>query len=371
MKNIERLEKVLDCSIKQEPMLSVFVITFQHAAYIRQALDGILMQKVDFPFEICIGEDGSSDGTRELCQMYADKYPEYIRLFLRNRNNIHRKRYVNPAMFNQNETLAACCGKYIALCEGDDYWTDPLKLQKQVDFLEAHPEYALCFHDRIKVDERGTIIDDDPLPQEMKRDLSHDEIAMSKHSTPPTATLMLRRSAIASMPDWFTQMPYGDRGLAIVATQQGSAGYIDMKASAYRIHPGGIASGASGARRAWMDIKSRQIVLANVPMSRQGRRFHVKRIMELYCEAWNASNVISLAERKKLISEMAWFIKKHPQCVWILLRCIYRRLVWRVLRFSRIFSWAVFHYPVVFLKKLLPRHLYTYFKAAFHRKQIS
>ena len=130
-------------SVPADPVVSVGIHTYQHVEYIRECLDGILMQETDFPFEILLGEDASTDGTREICIEYADKHPDKIRLFLHSReNNIH----LNGApsgRFNFMYNLLTAKGKYIAICEGDDYWTDPLKLQKQVDFLEANTEYVL------------------------------------------------------------------------------------------------------------------------------------------------------------------------------------------------------------------------------------
>jgi len=121
---------------KIEPLVSVVTTTYQHAPYIRQCLDSILMQETDFPFELIIGEDGSTDGTREICIEYADRYPDKIRLFLRDRNLTQY--YTSDGRvirFNGHFARAAARGKYIALCEGDDYWIDKTKLQKQVEFL--------------------------------------------------------------------------------------------------------------------------------------------------------------------------------------------------------------------------------------------
>jgi len=121
------------------PFVSVHVITYQHAKYIAKCLDGILMQKTDFPFEIVIGEDESTDGTREICINYAKKYRDKIRLFLRDRKqSVITSSTGNKIYLNGILTLRSCNGKYIALCEGDDYWTDPLKLQKQMDFLNIN-----------------------------------------------------------------------------------------------------------------------------------------------------------------------------------------------------------------------------------------
>ncbi len=135
---------------KKRPLVSVCVTTYQHVHYIKPCLDGILMQQTTFPFEIILGEDESNDGTREICIDYANKYPDKISLKLRHRRDVI---YINgqaTGRYNFIENLKAVRGTYIALCEGDDYWTDPLKLQKQIDILEANPECAICFH-RVKI----------------------------------------------------------------------------------------------------------------------------------------------------------------------------------------------------------------------------
>ena len=96
------------------------------------------MQQVNFPIELIIAEDCSTDGTRAICQQYAEQYPDLIRLITSDSNV--------GAIANERRAMLAARGKYIAFCEGDDYWTDPLKLQKQVDFLESHPDYSVTFH---------------------------------------------------------------------------------------------------------------------------------------------------------------------------------------------------------------------------------
>lgn len=120
------------------PLLSVVTITYNHAPYIAKCIEGVLMQKVNFPMEFIIADDCSTDETRSICEEYAAKYPGLIRLVFP-KSNI-------GAVMNEQQAFLTAKGKYIATCEGDDYWTDPLKLQKQVDFLEAHPDYSVCFH---------------------------------------------------------------------------------------------------------------------------------------------------------------------------------------------------------------------------------
>jgi glycosyltransferase involved in cell wall biosynthesis len=121
------------------PLLSVCLITYNHVKYIREAIDGVLMQKVNFSWELIIADDFSTDGTREIVLNYKEKYPEFIKLILQEKNV--------GATQNWFDLLNAPASKYIAYFEGDDYWIDPLKLQKQVDFLEQNDEYGLIFTD--------------------------------------------------------------------------------------------------------------------------------------------------------------------------------------------------------------------------------
>ncbi len=121
-----------------EILVSIVCVTYNHELYLRQALDSFLMQKTSFAYEIVLAEDCSTDGTRKICEEYAANYPEKIHYIYHDHN----------VGYNENEYEAMCAakGKYIAYCEGDDYWTIPDKLQRQIDFLENHPEYSVCWH---------------------------------------------------------------------------------------------------------------------------------------------------------------------------------------------------------------------------------
>lgn len=121
------------------PLVSISCITYNHAPYIRQCLDGFLMQQCDFEYEILIHDDASTDGTSDIIREYQKKYPEIIKPIIQKENQWSQGVRGINIKFN----FSRAKGKYIALCEGDDYWTDPLKLQKQVSFLEANPEYSL------------------------------------------------------------------------------------------------------------------------------------------------------------------------------------------------------------------------------------
>lgn len=134
-------------SYKNTPKLSILMLAYNHEKYIRQALDGILMQKVDFTYEIVIGEDCSQDNTRAILLDYKERYPDKIKLIL------HEKNVGMNA--NVNAVRKECTGKYCANCEGDDYWVDEYKLKKQIGFLENHPEYVGTSHKVEVVDEDG------------------------------------------------------------------------------------------------------------------------------------------------------------------------------------------------------------------------
>lgn len=137
-----------------KPVVSVCVLTYQHVNYIRKCIESILMQQTDFLYEILLGEDQSSDGTREICIEYAQKYPDKIRLFLHHRENNIKINGRHTGRFNFLYSLFSARGKYIAMCEGDDYWTNPFKLQNQVDEMEANLDINICSHPSIKIDDR-------------------------------------------------------------------------------------------------------------------------------------------------------------------------------------------------------------------------
>ena len=128
----------MDTTKSNEILVSIHCITYNQKDYIRQCLDGFVMQKTNFKFVAYVGDDCSTDGTTEIVKEYEKKYPNIIKGIYQSQNTKATKNYFDVAN--------ACKSKYVALCEGDDYWIDENKLQKQVDFLESHPDYTICFH---------------------------------------------------------------------------------------------------------------------------------------------------------------------------------------------------------------------------------
>lgn len=141
------------------PLVSICCVTYNHASYIRECLDGFMMQKTNFTFEVLIHDDASTDGTADIIKEYEIKYPGIIKPIYQIENQYSKG--ISPSVtFN----FPRAKGKYIAMCEGDDYWTDPLKLQKQVDFLESHPDYVMCFTLYEQYDQEKGILSNDKFP---------------------------------------------------------------------------------------------------------------------------------------------------------------------------------------------------------------
>lgn len=124
------------------PIISIQCFTYNHVAYIRQCLDGFIMQQTSYDFEAVVHDDASTDGTAEIVREYAEKYPDIIKPIFEIENQYSKKDGSLQRIMDKH-----CTGKYLAFCEGDDYWTDPLKLQKQVDYMESHPDCGMTYTD--------------------------------------------------------------------------------------------------------------------------------------------------------------------------------------------------------------------------------
>ncbi len=245
------------------PLVSVTVTTYQHANYIKDCLEGILMQKTNFPFEIIIGEDESTDGTREICIEYAEKYPDKIRLFLRKRetSQLYDENGKFITRFNGHWNRMSARGKYIAWCEGDDYWTDPYKLQKQVDFLEANPEYSMCFHNAFNIYENSTKKPELFNDIFFSREVTINEI-VNKWII-PTASIVFKRDDILPLPAWSKNIYSGDMTLALIAVSKGKLFCLNSVMSVYRINLAGSSMTAIVASRKFDFLLKEHIKLYN------------------------------------------------------------------------------------------------------------
>lgn len=220
-----------------QPLVSVCVQTYQHAAFITQSLDGILLQKVNFPFEIIIGEDESTDDTRKICLEYAEKYPGKINLFLRSRKDVVYIHGGPTGRYNFIKNLEAAKGKYIAICEGDDYWIDENKLQRQFDFMEANPGYAICFHRILELNDDGTLVKSHSKWNEEKSFTINDLAAQNIIFTP---SVFFRNGLIEKLPAWINESPVMDYVLHMFNARHGLIKYFPEPMAVYRKHGGGL-----------------------------------------------------------------------------------------------------------------------------------
>lgn len=218
-------------SAEMRKKVSCHVITYNHINYISKCLDGILMQKTNFSFEIIIGDDVSTDGTREIVERYAAEYPDLIRL------NLRQKRGTGiPGKENFVSTLEMCTGEYISLCDGDDYWTDPLKLQKQVDFLENNKEFNICFHNVQNVDRDGKIISkNNPSSGEIEKTYTIENLSLENFIDTPSVVF---RNNGYPLPSWFIYSPIGDYPLHLINASSGLIKYFPEEMAVYRVGSG-------------------------------------------------------------------------------------------------------------------------------------
>ncbi len=213
----------------EPPLLSVACITYNHENYVAEALDGILMQETDFPFEIIIHDDCSTDMTVDIVVKYAEKYPTIIKLILQEENQYSQGIKPDVATFKK------AIGKYIAMCEGDDYWIDSKKLQIQLDEMRKIENCQMSFHPAIDIWEDSSRKDGITTKQADGNKLfSTNEIILGGGGFCPTASLIFRKEAITNLPEWFNKAPFGDYFLQIFGSLKGGALYIDRPMSVYR-----------------------------------------------------------------------------------------------------------------------------------------
>lgn len=225
---------------RSAPLLSVVCLTFNHANFLAQALDSILEQQTRFPFEIVVRDDASMDSTQQIIREYHQKYPQIINPILEPENTFSKG--IRPF-----EKLALVIkSKYIAICDGDDFWDDPTKLQKQVDYLESNPECVMTFHEAGTVDEDGKIINASIVGKN-KRHYSRSELLLS--GIIPNLTRCYRNYP-GEYPEELGRVNNGDMFFASFLSQKGYAQFLaDIKPAYYRRHDGGIWTGISSKQK--------------------------------------------------------------------------------------------------------------------------
>ena len=236
------------------PVVSVCIITYNHEKYIRQTLDSVLAQVTDFPIEVVIGEDRSTDATRQIVLELQNEHPSLIRV-LQSQTNLGMNR-------NLIRTLEQCRGRYIALLEGDDVWTSSHKLQKQVTFLDGNPDCTLCFHKtEVYIEEkdqvRGVWPENDPETITTIEDLI-------KSNYIHTCTVMYRNIHLETMPVQYYELGSGDWPLHMRYAQKGKIGFINEVMARYRIHGSGVFSRLSMLEKFEVVVRAREFIFSQV-----------------------------------------------------------------------------------------------------------
>jgi glycosyltransferase involved in cell wall biosynthesis len=240
------------------------MITYNHAPYIAQSIEAVLAQETNFLVELVIGEDCSTDKTREICKTYKARFPDRIRLLERTENL--------GMMANFVETLRSCSGKYIALCEGDDYWTDP---QKQIEFLETHEDYSGCFHQVAVLGTDGKTSDFDDKTLDV---LSFEDLSTRIYICTPSFVF---RNSEHIRPSWLVSAPIGDRFMFLLVAELGEIKFFSETMAVYRKHEGGVWTGQNKLGQTMMLISMYKCALKHFP---RGRCQFLKRLAQCYRE---------------------------------------------------------------------------------------
>lgn len=247
-----------------KPLVSVCMITYNHESYISQAIEGILAQKTDFHFVLVIGEDCSTDNTRKICQEYKEKYPNKICLLLPKRNLGMQLNFI--------DTLKASIGKYIAICEGDDYWTDSYKLQKQIDLLEAEEQdgiVAVATNCSVS-DLNGNVVKKESLvipPVNEEGVYTLHDFFKNSHQY-PTLTVVFRNRDMNFILENMKKLsnPFlGDWILWILLYQQGSFYFMNQVTASYRINPNSVTHTVNAIKRWEADFDIRRKLVEILP----------------------------------------------------------------------------------------------------------
>ena len=214
--------------MNDQPTVSVFILTYNQQEVIEQTIQSILMQQTSFPFQLVIGEDASTDSTAKICRSYASQHPQKIKLLTAEKNMGLIKNFLR--------TLKACDGQYVAICDGDDYWTDPQKLQKQVEFLEENKEYSIVYSLKKDLLPDGTFQESKQLI--MPAITTFDDLVIDNYI--PSVTALFRNKTIdAEPPSWIENFPYGDWPLYLWTLLDGGKIYFMNEVTAvYRTELG-------------------------------------------------------------------------------------------------------------------------------------
>lgn len=222
-------EKIMQQWEKGAPcQVSIVCTTYNQEQYLREALDSFLMQETSFPFEIIVHDDASTDNTQEIITAYCSRYPALIIPILQSENQYSKGKF-KPSCY----AASYANGRFVALCEGDDYWTSEKKLQRQYEALDTHSNIDLCFHSY-------SLTSNGARSETVSKNRSNgsialDEVVRGGGAFCHTGSLFVRKTIFDALPEWFNEAPVGDYYIQILSSVSGGAYYLDECMSSYRV----------------------------------------------------------------------------------------------------------------------------------------
>lgn len=280
----------------QEVLVTIRCCAYNHERFIRQCLEGFVMQKADFRFEAIVHDDASTDNTAAIIREYAEKYPDIIKPIYETENQYSKRDGSLMRIMNAHTR-----GKYVAICEGDDYWTDPYKLQKQVDFLESHPDYVMCSSRFDKYWQESGVLEEDPDKDFEGADYDLQNLIGGKWLT-QTLTVMYRRSAL----DLKHYARYGmslDMILFYELLKHGKGYCFPEVMGVYRYHEGGVWSEVSQNHRRLTEFKAR-LAIYRVEQNGMAARFILYQFAKAMSRMW-------MLQQWRLMMNVWGILKKH------------------------------------------------------------
>ena len=237
-----------------DPMVSICCITFNQEKYLPKALEGFLIQEVSFPIQFIFHDDFSTDTTRQLLLEFKEKSNFPVTLLFPTENRFSKGERIFP------KTIEEAKGKYIALCEGDDYWTDPLKLQKQVDFMEEHPNYGICYHNVHVLDMATGELKEDFISRKVAEEGDRNTLARGNFMHTPS--VLLRNDFM--FPDWFSKSPLGDWAMYMLALGDRRIKRLEEVMAVYRVHDASMWSKKSKTHRIELTLETYRLIRNNL-----------------------------------------------------------------------------------------------------------
>lgn len=266
-------------------IVTIRCLVYNHEPFLRQCLDGFVMQKTCFRFEAIVHDDASTDGSAAIIREYAEKYPEIIKPIFETENQYSKNDGSIRRIMN-----AHTHGKYVAMCEGDDYWTDPYKLQKQVDFLESHPDYSICLHKYLIQNlytgcfeeiARPFVVKDSGFSFDLKYYISGEWVTR-------TLTAVLRTSVLQTICNQYYKN-FKDVVLFYELLKYGKGFILPDICGVYRVHPGGVWSGADLNRQCGQDFEA-GLSIYSIEKTKEAARFLLYQFTKPISRKWLFKN---------------------------------------------------------------------------------